>query len=148
MKNDSEEIASSYDKYLPYVVDNECHRLALKSRDRSGYGIIKHRGKNHYAHRFQWLKMRGAIPEGLEILHAKGCFRDCIRIEHLSVNTHQANIDQIKQDAKQFCRVGHELNRTNSYKYNGSTICKLCKAKQLVEIARHKRELKTRASSQ
>lgn len=138
--SDSTTSLNDYDKDLPYVVDaNGCHRLTLQSRDKSGYGIIKHRGKNYYAHRFQWLKLRREIPVGLEVLHATGCSRDCINIDHLSVDTHQANIDQIRQDRKQFCAVGHELNRTNSYNYNSKLICKICKSRQLVEIARKKR---------
>lgn len=148
--SDSATSSNMYDKDLPYTVDaNGCHRLSLKARDRNGYGVIKHKGKNYYAHRFQWLKLRGEIPDSMEVMHSKGCSRDCINVEeHLSLGTHQQNIDDKAEHKKILCKVGHELNSMNSYKYNGSLICKLCKSEQLVEIARRKRELKSRANSQ
>ncbi|MDJ0395914.1 HNH endonuclease [Rhodococcus sp. G-MC3] len=128
--SDSVTSSDMYDKDLPYTVDaNGCHRLSLTATDRNGYGVIKHRGKNYYAHRFQWLKLRGEIPDNMEVMHSRGCSRDCINVhEHLSLGTHQQNIDQIKQDAKQFCAVGHELNRTNSYSFNHRVLCKICKS--------------------
>lgn len=135
-----------YDKELTYVVnDNDCWVYALKARDRSGYSMIKFRGRTMYGHVYNYLKHNGPLLPGEEVRHGRGCDRACIRPSHLAKGSRQDNIDDKKEHAKILCKVGHELNSTNSYKYNGSLICKRCKSEQLVEIARRKREMKSSA---
>lgn len=135
-------LLAEYDKELPYVVDdNECWIYSLTARDRNNYSIIKYRGKNYYGHVFNYVRYHGPLLPGEEVRHAKGCSRACISPMHLTRGSRQDNVDDIKEHRKEYCKHGHELNRVNSYKYNGSTICKICRSKQMVEIARKKRIL-------
>ncbi|MDH6679890.1 superfamily II helicase [Rhodococcus sp. LBL1] len=128
----SDSTTSQYDRELPYEVDGKnCWIFALKSRDRGGYGVVKIGGRNWYAHRYQYEKHNGPVPEGMEVRHMCKNQRDCINPNHLTVGTHKQNMQDKAEHAKTYCVAGHELNRTNSYKFDGSTICKICKAEKL-----------------
>jgi hypothetical protein len=75
------------------VVDGECWRYG-GSHDKCGYGRIAVGGVAQLVHRMAWLAWRGEIGEH-HVLHSRDCrFRDCFRPEHLSLGTHQENMQQ------------------------------------------------------
>lgn len=121
-----------YSRVLEYTVnENNCHIFARSSRDRNGYAVVKIDGKNWYAHRYQYEKHNGPVPEGMEVRHLCKKQRDCINPNHLTVGTHAQNMADIREHKKSLCSVGHELNRQNSYWFAGTLICKICKAQKL-----------------
>ncbi|MFD6514204.1 HNH endonuclease signature motif containing protein [Rhodococcus sp. NPDC060176] len=121
-----------YERDLPYTVDHKnCWIFALGSRDKGGYGVVKIGGRNWYAHRYQYEKHNGPVPEGMEVRHICKNQRDCVNPNHLTVGTHAQNMADIKEHKKSLCSVGHELNRQNSYWFAGTLICKICKAQKL-----------------
>lgn len=126
------ETEDKYSRILEYVVnENNCHIFARSARDRNGYAVVKIDGKNWYAHKYQYEKHNGPVPEGMEVRHLCKKQRDCINPNHLTVGTHAQNMADIRQHKKSLCSVGHELNRQNSYRFAGTLICKICKAQKL-----------------
>lgn len=57
----------------------------------NGYGQIKIRNKNYYAHRVSWEYHRGEIPEGMEI-HHKCAVEACVNPDHLMLVTHKEHM--------------------------------------------------------
>lgn len=133
------EASSDEDKYsriLEYVVNkNNCHIFKLSARDRNGYAVVKIDGKNWYAHKYVYEQKHGPVPAGMEVMHLCKNQRDCISINHLRAGTHAENMAQIPEDKKEFCAAGHELNRSNSFKFNNNLHCKICRALKRVQDA-------------
>ncbi|MCD2156028.1 HNH endonuclease [Rhodococcus cerastii] len=126
------ETDDKYSRVLEYFVnENNCHIFRLSARDRNGYAVVKIDGKNWYAHRYVFEQKNGPVPAGMEVMHLCKNQRDCINPNHLKAGTHADNMAQIPEDRKNFCAVGHEQNRTNSYWFADSLICKICKAEKL-----------------
>jgi len=72
-----------------------CWEWSLSTYD-NGYGQIKAFGKEVLVHRFSYELHKGPIPDGLEILHS--CDNKiCINPDHLSVGTHQKNMEEAKE---------------------------------------------------
>lgn len=58
---------------------------------RNGYGTLKWRGKDGYAHRAAYEDTFGAIPDGIEVCHE--CDNPkCCRPAHLFLGTHENNM--------------------------------------------------------
>ncbi len=58
--------------------------------DRAGYGRLKWQLRPQQAHRLAWESARGAIPDGLNVLHH--CDTPaCINTDHLFLGTHADN---------------------------------------------------------
>lgn len=56
-----------------------------------GYGMLKRKGRHHYAHRFSYEMHYGTIPKGLQVLHR--CDNpSCIRPDHLFLGTQSDNM--------------------------------------------------------
>ncbi|WP_082894867.1 HNH endonuclease signature motif containing protein [Rhodococcoides kroppenstedtii] len=116
-----------------YAVDaNGCHVYALTARDRNGYARVRRGNRLRMAHVVAYEQAHGPVPVGREVMHARGCRRDCINPEHLSAGTHAENMAQIKEDRKQFCAAGHERTPSNHYKFRGVVVCRICKTKEEV----------------
>lgn len=59
--------------------------------DRNGYGTLRFRGRNWFAHRLSWTYANGDIPDGMLVLHR--CDNPpCIRPDHLFIGTQADNI--------------------------------------------------------
>lgn len=66
---------------------------------KNGYGQIKVDGKTTGAHRVAWMMSLGEIPRGLMVMHACDN-RKCVRVGHLSLGTHQDNMDDMKSKGR------------------------------------------------
>lgn len=87
-RSDSERIRMCVD-----VQRNGCWRWRLTTF-RSGYGMIRVRGKNMLAHRFAWEALRGPIPEGAALCHRCNV-KLCCNPHHLYIGTTQTNADDV-----------------------------------------------------
>lgn len=67
-----------------------CHNF-LGVKGVRGYGYIKWQGKRWFAHRLAWTLEKGAIPDGMHVLH-KCDNPSCFNVEHLFIGTHQDNM--------------------------------------------------------
>ncbi len=60
-------------------------------RDRAGYGVVRHEGRNIKAHRMAWTLAHGPIPDGLFVLHR--CDNPpCVNVAHLFLGTIRDNV--------------------------------------------------------
>ena len=115
-------------KRMPYAVDaNGCHVYALTARDRNGYARVRRGNRLRMAHVVAYEQAHGPVPAGREVMHARGCRRDCINPEHLSAGTHAENMAQIKEDRKQFCAAGHQRTSRSGYSFDGHYVCRICR---------------------
>lgn len=65
-------------------------RVWTAAHDRDGYGLLKVDGRMARITRLVWERANGPIADGLIVMHS--CDNPpCIRLEHLSIGTHQDN---------------------------------------------------------
>jgi hypothetical protein len=76
--------------------------------NQDGYGTLKHRGKQHMAHRAMWTFARGPIPTGMLVCHRCDNPR-CINPDHLFLGTTQDNVDD-KMKKGRFIPLDGERN--------------------------------------
>lgn len=63
----------------------------------TGYGVLRRKGVNYYAHRVAWEQAHGAIPEKMHVCH-KCDTPSCVNPAHLFLGTHQDNhLDKIRK---------------------------------------------------
>ena len=83
------------------------------------------------AHRASWMLYKGAIPEGLSVLHSCDNPR-CVNPDHLFLGTQQDNMKDRDAKGRQHnmlkthCPKGHEYDAANTYTYDGTRRC--CRA--------------------
>lgn len=89
---------AAFDGRVEYDFDTGCV-LIIDGRgvDELGYGRMPRTAGEIKAHRVSWAIVNGPIPAGLHVLHSCDV-RRCVNPFHLSVGTHQDNMDDM--DAK------------------------------------------------
>lgn len=109
----------------------------------TGYGQISRMGKSMGAHRYSYIKYKGAIPDGYVIDHL--CRnRACVNPDHLEAVTQSVNLLRGRllrgtlspNGSKTHCPQGHEYTDENTHLSNGSRNCKKCRSiwgKKIVE---------------
>ena len=76
-------------------------------RNPNGYGQVRFRGSNWYAHRVSYTLAVGPIPDGLTVDHI--CFKpSCVRPDHLRLLTLAENTARHEIKART-CKRGHAL---------------------------------------
>lgn len=99
-----------------------------KSFGTSGYGQVWHDGKLKRAHRVEWEKVNGKIPDGKVLDHL--CRnKKCVNVEHLEIVTQSVNILRGLHsiDNKSHCPKGHPFIKENIMtRKNGHRECAEC----------------------
>ena len=104
---------------------SECWEWTADKHGKLPYGKIKVERKTKLAHRISYELNRGAIPEGMQVLHS--CHNpSCVNPNHLRLGTHKENMKD-RQDA---CRQARGVSNGN---------CKLTEAEALLIAAVLKR---------
>lgn len=71
--------------------DGDC-LIWVGSRNKAGYGVIRDKGKNVYAHRYAYYTEHGEIESGLLVDHM--CHvRACCNVAHLRAVTNKQNLE-------------------------------------------------------
>jgi HNH endonuclease len=98
-----------------------------------GYGKVKSQGKNHTAHTIAYKRLRGPVPEGMELDHVCRNPR-CFNPDHLEPVTHRENMMRGNtvtgaNAAKTHCHRGHELSGKNLFiRRDGRRRCRTCES--------------------
>lgn len=96
-----------------------------------GYGGVRVDGKTRSAHRAVYERLKGPIPDGLELDHLC-CVRECVNPDHLEPVTTQENIRRSNAPAalnarKTHCVHGHEFTAENTHiRPTGARACRAC----------------------
>jgi len=116
-----------------------------KSLNDRGYGQEFYNGKNTKAHRAEWMRVNGSIPEGFVLDHichneaaAKGecaggatcSHRACVNLDHLQLVSQSENIlsGMHSIDVKESCPKGHSYKdeRNIMIRKSGKRECAEC----------------------
>jgi hypothetical protein len=90
----------------------------VSCKTQGSYGHFKFKGRMVLAHRLNWIRLVGPIPDGLVLDH-KCRNRSCINIEHLRLVSHKTNCLENSvgisalNSHKTHCPKGHELKGRN-----------------------------------
>lgn len=120
--------------------------LWTAARDRRGYGLYFHEGKQQRATRVVWAATHGPIPDGMFACHH--CDTPaCIRLDHLYMGTHAENMADMSarrrthNQRKTICPQGHSLSGTNLYvSPAGERNCRSCARQRLIEWRAKRRQ--------
>lgn len=97
---------------IPKKPETPCIEWA-GTKERNGYGVISFGGRQFVAHRLEWERVNGPIPEGMVIDHL--CRNtSCVRPDHMEpvsgkVNTLRGVGAFAENARKTKCKRGHEL---------------------------------------
>ena len=114
------------------ITENGCWEWQA-SLARGNYGVIGHKRRTVYAHRFSYEHYKGRVPDGLQIDHL--CKNPkCVNPEHLeavtpSENTRRSDAPRIAAErhlAITHCPKGHPYDLINTRYYKGKRFCKEC----------------------
>jgi hypothetical protein len=111
---------------------SECEFVPGTKQDPRRYTVLTGGAK---AHRVQWEKFFGPIPEGMHVLHTCDT-PGCINIEHLFLGTNADNMRDMaakgrgrnQNSGATHCKWGHEFTEENTLRYNGKRHCRKCGA--------------------
>ncbi|MEU1443270.1 HNH endonuclease signature motif containing protein [Streptomyces mirabilis] len=79
--------------------DVPCREWSGATTER-GYGARRYKGQTWLAHRAEWDKKMGAVPEGIQVLH-RCDNRPCREIRHLFLGTVQDNMQDMVAKGRQ-----------------------------------------------
>jgi hypothetical protein len=87
------------DSYIPEP--NSGCWLWLGGRNSSGYGVLRNplTRRGIQAHRAAWLKFKGEVPEGLQVLH-RCDVPACVNPDHLFLGTHTENMQDMTKKGR------------------------------------------------
>jgi hypothetical protein len=71
-----------------------------------GYGQLTHLQQKYTAHRLAWELYRGAVPDGLCVLH-RCDNRRCVNPDHLFLGTRKDNLEDMTQKGRRVRGVTH-----------------------------------------
>lgn len=84
------------------------------------YGDLSYRGTTWRTHRLAYHLSKGAIPDGMVVMHA--CDNPpCCNPAHLRLGTHLDNMSECRAKGRYYyanlthCKNGHEFNEANTY---------------------------------
>lgn len=108
-----------------------------------GYGQISWGGSMQYAHRVNFVRNGGEIPDGHELDHL--CrLPCCVNPLHLEPVTHRENgLRGISMPAEQarrtHCIRGHPLSGDNLYSHKGKRQCRICSRIRAAKVRANRR---------
>lgn len=122
-----------FDSWVAVEPNTGCH-LWLGAPDRKGYGRFHIARKVVFAHRANYVRHVGPIPDGLDLDHL--CRTPaCVNPEHLEPVSNDENIRRgewrarasAQRRSRTHCPQGHPYSGDNLYiKPNGARDCKTC----------------------
>lgn len=133
----------SISKFYSKIIKTETCWLWRGNIAKSGYGLIRIKGKLFSAHRYSYFLNNKNSNEKLWVMHSCDV-RQCVNPEHLSLGTPQDNIRDmflknrryIKPDKdwvtsqkfgnKEFCKNNHKLNIPGALKIDKKTKVQQC----------------------
>jgi len=93
-------VQERFDSKVERIPEGGCHVWMGGLLASGGYGVFMANKVSHRAHRFSWIQANGEIPKGMFILHS--CDNPCcVNPDHLSVGTHQDNMDDMVKKGRQ-----------------------------------------------
>lgn len=116
-----------------------------------GYGTIKVDGAYVRAHRWVWQRLRGPIPEGLDLDHV--CrVRNCVNPDHLEPVTRRENTRRgISVPAingrRTHCKWGHPFDEENTKRDGRRRSCRACIRRRNAEMYVRRQERRLERAS-
>jgi len=82
-----------------HPVVGRCWLWIGRTKNRGGYGRLRHRGRLVSAHRMTWILSNGSIPVGMNVCH-RCDNRLCVRPDHLFLGTQKQNLDDMRKKGR------------------------------------------------